>query len=794
LKDTLLADLVVVEISHPLTEYAGCVLAGLGADVYLIEPPGGAAIRQRRPGIPFAGHDSPRSSLAFLTRNVNKRSVVIDPTSDEDRDLLSAMCARADVVLEAGDSALNDIAHQVQPGVSVSITDEGRLGVSSIVGFAASGGLASSGWPHQPPCNAPGWLPLDGASIYAASVALIGTYARRRGSRPIRYEIPYEEAAIAAITPWTRPLFDYGTEAAGQGIVTRRLGPGGFPIYPARDGFVRVLVATPRQWDAFVKLMGSPEDMVSGPWSDPEFRRTNADALQLICTELTRSRTVSELFHEGQRLGLTITPVSSLTDFRNDPHIVARELFVPVDDPEFGPMELMRPPALLGDEALQCDVIPAPGLGDHQQAAFELIQRPLPAAEPSGGRTDLLEAPLQGLRVLELGVGAVVPEAAALLASFGAEIIKVESRVNPDFLRRQGMNGPDDVDGCPTFNQLNLGVKSIAVNMADAAGRRQILRLLPHCDIVMENMRGGVVAKWGLDYDRARELREDIIYLSSQGLGRGPYDGYQTFGPNLQTFSGVTSQWAHPDDPHPVGTTLNHPDHMAGKQALLPLLAALLRRERTRQGAFIEAAQVETAAYLIGDRFLEQQFRADELPPEGNVSRSMAPHGCYPCAGEDRWVAIAVETDQAWQRLVGIIGTPPPALSGHLAELTSGPGRLEHGPLLDQWLAAWTREKTVEQVERALRELGVACSRVVVGSELAADDALHGSGFFVELDHPRMGPKVYTGLPVLLVGQGRVPVSRPPLLGEHTREVLGHCLAVDEEELSSLQSTNAIGF
>jgi crotonobetainyl-CoA:carnitine CoA-transferase CaiB-like acyl-CoA transferase len=791
-QEGILSGLSVVEIAHPLTEYAGCVLAGLGAEVYLVEPPEGSATRRRQPRVPHAPVDSPRGSLAFLTRNVNKRSVVVDPANAEDCDLLSAMCARADVVLGAEGSDFHHIAAQTRPATAVTIADGRGLGTSSIVGFAASGGLASSGWPHQPPCNAPGWLALDGASIYAACLALIGTLAHRRGAGPMRYEVPYEEAVVAAITPWTRPLLSYGSEAAGQGIVTRRLGPGGFPIYPATDGYVRVLVATPKQWEAFVCLMGSPEDLVSGPWADPVFRYENADVLQLMCAELTKNRTVAELFHEGQRLGLTITPVANLGDFRMDRHIAERGFFVRVEDSEFGPMELMRPPVLFGDESMQCPVLPAPGLGEHQAAARELSARRLPSTTPRGGLDP--RQPLRGLRILDLGVGAVVPEAAALLAAFGADVIKVESRVQPDFLRRQGMAGRDDVDGAPTFNQLNLGVKSIAVNMAEPAGREQISRLVPHCDVVMENMRGGVVARWGLDYGNVRRLRGDVVYLSSQGLGSGPYDGYQTYGPNLQTFSGVTSQWAHPDDPHPVGTTLNHPDHMAGKQALVPLLAALLQRDETGRGAFIEAAQVEAAAYLIGERFLEQHFSEGDPTPVGNASRDMAPHGCYPCAGEDRWVAIAVETDLAWQRLLPLIGPPPDSLAERLESLAGNPGRLEHADAIDRWLARWTCGQTVAAVERALRAAGVACSRVVIGDDLAADEALHANGFFAELDHPRMGSKTYTGLPVRLVGYGRVAVTRPPLLGEHTEQVLSEIAGLDREALSALRGARAIGF
>jgi len=793
LQQGILSGLSVVEIAHPLTEYAGCVLAGLGADVWLIEPPGGAVTRQRLPAIPAAKPDSSRASMDFLTRNVNKKSVVVNAASADDQQLLIDLCNRADIVLDVDPDPLHSIVNGAAPQTRITLTDHDGLGSAPIVGFAASGGLASSGWPDQPPCNAPGWFALDGASIYAASVALIGTVARQRGAAPCHYEIPYAEAVVAAITPWTRTLHSYGRDAVGQGIITQRMGDGGFPIYRTADGYVRVLIATPRHWDAFVEMLDQPEELVSGPWADPMFRRENLDVLQLACADFMAQYDTDTLFHRGQALGLTITPVSTLRGFQADQHIQARGLFTSVDDPEFGPLQIMRPPTVFGEASLHCPVLPAPALGEHQTLALDLAARALPEPSPDADSDPLL--PLSGIRVLDLGVGAVVPEAAAMLAAFGADVIKVESRVYPDFLRRNGMDGPEDVDASPTFNQLNLGVQSIAVDMRDKRGRELVKSLVPACDIVMENMRGGVVANWGLDYSGAAALRPDVVYLSSQGLGSGPYDGYQTFGPNLQTFSGVTGQWAHPDDPFPVGTTLNHPDHMAGKQALVPVLAALLRRDRTGSGTFIEAAQVEGAAYLLGGRFLEQTFHGDDLPPLGNFNRNFAPHGVFPCQGEDRWIALAAETDQHWLALKHLIGDLPVELQPR--ELDTTAGRLQHVPAINQWICAWSSQHSVEQAEQLLKQAGVPAHRVVIGDELAAATQLHDNGFFPALPHQRMGTQTYTGMPVLVPGVGRIQVGSPPLLGQHTDAVLHRVAELNESDagdLAALRAERVIGF
>ena len=786
----LLAGLRVVEMAHPLTEYAGLVWAGLGAEVWLVEPPGGALSRRRQPRVPDAG-ESPRGAVAFLVRNANKKSVVVDPDDPEHVSLLRGLCQRADMVFDADGSPFRALGVATLAPAAVTITNRQRLGTSSIVGFAASGGLASSGWPHQPPCNAPSWLALDGAGVYAAVMGMVALLAYRRGGGAVRYEVPYEEAAVASITPWTRTLHAYGMQAAGQGTLTARLGPDGFPIYQAKDGYVRVLAATPKQWRAFVDLLGRPDELVSGPWSEGRFRAENADALKLFCADLIRQRTVEELFAEGQRRGLTISPVYSLRRFRDDLHVRARQIFTSVEDPEFGAMEMLRAPVRLEPAELNAPVAPAPGLGEHDEQARAVLAKP--ASEPSTERDPGfdIDQPLAGLRILELGVGAVVPEAASLLALLGAEVVKVESLAHVDFLRRNGLAGTTDVNNSPTFNQLNLGVQSVAIDLSRAEGVGLLRQLAARCDIVMENMRGPIVRRWGLDYESARAIRPNVIYLGSQGLGCGPYDGYQTYGPNLQTFSGVTRQWSHPDDPFPVGTTLNHPDHIAGKQSLVALLGALLQRPSA--GCFIDATQVETAAYLIGDCYLAQHFSEGDLEPLGNRSPDMAPHGCYPCApdGEkQRWLALAVEDDDQWLRLRDMIGeawADEPALRD-LA------GRLANAATLDDNLARWSVERSVAEVEGRLRDAGIPASRVVTGDDMAASEApcSRRESFFPAVGHPTSGTRRYTAVPVLREGH-RPATRRPPLLGEHTEQVLYDLLELPPEDVHCLMAEKIVG-
>ena len=826
----------VVEIGHPLTEYAGALWARLGAEVYLVEPPEGVETRRRLPRVPRAGESS-RGSVAFLARNAGKRSVVFDADSARDREALLTLCDSADVLLDTDGSAFHEIVAESRAPVAATVTDAQGLGTSSIVGFAASGGMASSGWPHQPPCNAPSWLAHDGAGTYAAVMAAVGLLAVRGGADSARYEIPYEEAATAAITPWTRILHSHETHAVGQGTQAARLGPNGFPIYETKDGYVRCLAGTPKQWRAFVELLGSPEELTSGPFVDPKFRAENADALKLLSEELMRAKTTEEAFLEGQRLGLTISPVHSLRQFQEDAHTRARGILQATIDPDFGEQQMVRTPFHLAPRALNVVPTPAPALDEHGEEARRLAAREAGTpstegdADPSlasrggpshsalsarGGpsRTPTLKAhPLAGVRVLELGVGAVVPEAASLLALLGAEVIKLESHVHVDFLRRNS----EVANASPTFNQLNLGVKSLAMDMTHPEAVAIAQKLAAECDVIMENMRGPIVRRWGLDYTGAKAIRPDIIYLGSQGLGTGPYDGFQTYGPNLQTFAGVTHQWAHPDDPFPVGTTLNHPDHIAGKQALVALIGALMRRRETGGGCFIDATQVEGAAFLIADRHLQQFHSAEDVAALGNRSRDMAPHGCYRCADEgalslgepeglplaegalsggeregpvekeERWLALAVENDEQWSALCDLVEGA--ALNLDDVAFASKAGRLAAQDAIDAALSAWLRPQAVADAEQTLRAAGVPASRVVTGNDMASKE----TSFFPALSHPVAATRNYTGVPVLRDGKHRVTHRRPPLLGEHTEYVLHDLLRLDADEIERLTAAKIVG-
>jgi benzylsuccinate CoA-transferase BbsF subunit len=412
----------------------------------------------------------------------------------------------------------------------------------------------------------------------------------------------------------------------------------------------------------------------------------------------------------------------------------------------------------------------APALGA-DAAGFSKRHVDEAASEPAGLKPAAAAeatpaAPLAGMRVIDLGVGAVGPEVCWVLAELGAEVIKIESRANLDFLRAVTIE-PDTPNRAWTFNDECRGQKSVCLDLRTVRGRELALQLCANADVVVENNRGGVVATWGLDYEDVRRVRPDVIYVASQGFGRGgPLGEAQAFGPLNSSFAGANWLWNHPEAPYPAGVALNHPDHIASKLAAVAVLAAVAHRRRTGEGQCIEMAQTEAAAYLLGEFYLEGPCTGVAPVQRGNAVEYAVPHGVYPCRGEDRWCAIAVIGDDAWQRFFTCLGWSPRA---HWATLE---GRLAARAEIDARVSEWTRTREPEEVATTLQAAGVSAMAVLSPDDSRADAHLAARGAIVTVQHPEIGAERHIGNPVRMSRTRLVTAGAAPLLGADTEAVL----------------------
>src|SRR5947208_637243 len=419
---------------------------------------------------------------------------------------------------------------------------------------------------------------------------------RRHGLTPA--EVQEQEAALNGMNPWSIPLADYARLYPMLPVSPPRNADGAYHVLETADGCVRVLPGSPRQWRAFVALLGNPDALEGEHWGVPLFRLMNGDVVRAVAKEAFAGRARADVLAEGRRLGVPITPVNTPEEFVAEEQTRVRGYFQKTGFPHLGdpppapaPFHFSRPPPVPPRPP------PAPGAPD--EGSFP----PRAPGRPSG---DGARRPaLAGLCVIDLGCGVAIPETGTLLAELGAEVIKVESRANIDFLRRVTVE-PDAVDRSWTFNDASRGQLSVALDLRTPRGRELALALCAAADVVIENNRGDVVRKWGLDYEDVRRVRPDVVYVASQGFGRGgPLGEASAYGPLNSAFAGVTWLWNHPDAPYPAGSSLNHPDHIAAKLAAVAVLAALEHRRRTGEGQLIEMSQAEAAAYLIGEFYLE---------------------------------------------------------------------------------------------------------------------------------------------------------------------------------------------
>jgi len=771
-----LAHLRVVDLTDLRGALAGRLLADLGADVVHVEPEGGDPERLRPPFVDDVA--APDRSLPFLYRHANKRPVRVDLAGSDAPARLDALLAGADVLVEnlAPDARHPHLIHGLMPDFGL-YGPRASWRLEALPAFAASSALFSSGSPEREPCWLPGHAAHDATSAFACIGILAAVLDRARHGHGQHVEVAVQEAAISGLNPWAVVLEDYNRHYPFLPVAPPRNGDGNYLVLPAADGFVRVLPATVRQWRGFVRLLGNPDTLAGEEWESLVFRILSPDVIRAVATECLASRSRAVVVAEGQALGVPIAPVHEPDEFVTSEQTQTRGYFLPPPDAVLGgapfavmPTAMSRTPVTLRRGA-SAAAVDAATLAPH---AGELPRAVRGEAAPAA------TAPLAGLRVVSLGVVAVGPEICWQLSELGAQVARIESRAKLDPLREVALD-PGQVNRAFTYNAENRGSESVCIDLTTVRGRALALELCAKADVVVENNRGGVAAAWGLDYDDVRRVRPDVVYVSSQGYGRGgPLGAVQSFGPLNAAFSGVHALWNHADAPYPCGASLNHPDHVASKLATVAVLAALEHRRRTGEGQFIDVAQTEAAAFLLGEAYLEGAATGRPASAQGNSVPWAAPHGVFPCAGEDRWCAIAVTSDAAWRALVALTGWTAEPRYDDLA------GRLAARDALDQRLAAWTRERDACAVAEELQAAGISAMPVLDPNDLRADRHLAVRGAIVTVEHPEIGPERHIGNPIRFGRSTLVPAGPSPLLGQHTERVLARVLGLDADEVAAL--------
>jgi crotonobetainyl-CoA:carnitine CoA-transferase CaiB-like acyl-CoA transferase len=415
--------------------------------------------------------------------------------------------------------------------------------------------------------------------------------------------------------------------------------------------------------------------------------------------------------------------------------------------------------------------------------------------------------PLAGLRVADfcwMGVGSV---ATRLLADFGAEVIKIENRGRLDMPRRLPIYKDDprsygeevtdpDPDRGGLFNNYCRNKLGITLDMGTVQGRALCDRLIGVSSVVTENFAPGVMERWGLTYDRIRELRPDAIMARMSGFGHsGPHQHHKSYGPVVQAVCGLSSNSGLPGH-EPSGWGLSYMDNQAAYYGSAAVLLAVHDRMRTGRGCEIDLSAVEVGITLLGPDLLDtlvngRPGRRPDFPRGNRVEHPpAAPHGVYPASGHDEWVAVAVVDDPAWEALVAQMGSPAWALDPALATTA---GRVARQDELDDRVGAWTKNFDRHDLMHRLQAAGVPAGAVQNSRDLAEDDPqIAARGTFFELDHPVIGPALFEGQPMRMSGAEPDNWRSAPLLGEDNDYVFGELLGVGADERAELHARGVI--
>lgn len=765
----LCADLRVVELpGSPAASFCGALLAGVGAHVLKIEPPGGDPLRT--------------DPALFAAVNGGKSSRVVDPY---DTGALDAAVAAADVVLVGSRGSDGEDAFGAAPAVDRWLDADPTLVVTWVSPFGRSGPLAgwassdlvqlamslwlqATGRPECEPLAVGGRLAELVPGLAAASATLMALRARSVSGLGQLVDVSQQEALLLC-----QPYFELGV--AYTGIERRRNGmPFPMTVVPAADGYLGVNVLTQQQWELLCAFSGRVDLLEDPRLATPVDRLPHAAELTDTFAAWAADKPKAATFVEGQGWRIPFGYVPHVGEVTGMEQHVARRFFTTVSGPDGTPIQVPTVPFLVDGE--RRDAAPAPGIGQERPAPP--VGRDAPTA--AAAATALDRGPLTGVKVVDLSMFWSGPLTAGLFAQYGADVVKVESVQRVDGWR--GLAGTPGIEGSNLFNGVNLNKRGITLDLTSERGRELLRPLVEQADVLVENFSPRVMANFGLTDDVLLGWNPRLVILSMPAFGlSGPWRDFVGFAPTIEQLSGLPELTGYPGGPPALsGNSLADP--CAGLAGCFALLATL---HSGRTGVHVDLSQLEALTSLLAPEIVHVQLTGEQVVRRGCTAPGVAPQNVYPAAGDDRWVVLGAPTDATWAALAAVAGR------GWETDerFASADARRANATDLDAAIAAWTAEHDAAELAARLQAAGVPAAPVLRPAQLDDDGHLLARGSRQELAREHVPTVPYTVLPFKFSATpGRV--ERPaPTLGRHNAEVLG----LPDAELTALREARIIG-
>jgi crotonobetainyl-CoA:carnitine CoA-transferase CaiB-like acyl-CoA transferase len=772
----------VVELAGSVAgEYCGKLLADFGAEVIKVETPGwGSPTRAMAPV--FGDGAGREGSALFAYLNTNKHSVEVDVTSAAGALRLHELVGTADAVID--DRAVS-WADRHPSVVFCSITPFGQGAAAEFENAKSINVFHASGWgyhtpshanPARPPLQGPGRFLADYEAGLEAALCVASSLFGRMHTGSGEFIDISAQAVLVSRADCILGRFITGEVPADihRGDFDQQ-GPASF--FACADGFVYLYMTSGAHWLGVKTLLGDPEwlNAFEDDWLEFSVTPEKVAEFQRGFAAWVRDFAKETASDQAQRLGVPLVPVNGATDLHQSPQYRHRGFFQVVQHPVLGAATYPTVPYAFSASPAEITSA-APALGQHTAAVLERLgaldtPRVPPAVKsaqlkppknPRGG-------PLQGVRVVELTKVWAGPYAGKLLALLGAEVIKVETAASPEEMRAYGGT---DINHAPFFLSINPEILSVDFDIKSPEGMAGLRELIARSDVVINNLRPGAMERQGLGYAQLHEIKPDIISVSIKMWGNDGPLGHQTgYAPCFAALAGLASLVGYRGGP-PLGASMRYGDSTVGAAAAYAAVVALLHRERTGVGQFVDVSAVETLSSLIGDRLLEQSLSGKQLEPDGNNHPDMCPHGCYPCS-DDAWITVAVANDVEWQGLCDVLDAGRLVAEPRYATMGNRRG---HTEALDVDLARLTREHDAEDLAHRLRAAGVPAGKSANTGDVIGDQRLWDRELYRFVSDHREGQRPVLG-PSWRLTRNPAKISRgAPDLGEDTDYVLHEIL------------------
>ncbi len=819
----------VLDLSTPLGEATGRVLADLGAEVIKIEPPGGCEARfappfettpsAERPR-PEAPDGDPETSLFWRAFGLGKRSVVLDLADDADRERFLALVKTADILIESsvpgemdakglGFAALEKLNPML---LYVSISPFGQTGPHALhpatdLTLSASGGfLNMTGDGDRPPL--PVGLPETAhlGAVQAAADVLMALYSRNRSG-----EGQHLDASVQAAVVWS---LMYVSDFASVGMDppgfddTRTTRTGSMEVVPGltlpvlepcKDGHVVIVLVLGAQgafgFNACMNWIGEQggldADLMGIDWMtwiqqlqegklELEMAHRAVDQFKAFLKTMTKA----EIQEQAVLQKWLIAPIYLTPDLLEDKQLLAREFWIDLaGEKQPGPFARLSTTPIKYER-------PAPRLGQDQALVDSIDRTPsAPTVAAPTSRSQIFE----GLKVADFSWIAAGPLITKDLANLGATVLRVETETRVDTLRflPPWIGDPGTTTGHTAAN-MNQSKRGVAIDFTKPEGLAVAHKMVEWADVVVENFTPETAERIGLGYEQLRKINPDIVMLYTCMRGQtGPerkHTGFGIHGAALGGFTGITG-WP---DRKPVSPWGAYTDFISPRYALAALCAVLHHRDRTGEGQVIDVSQIEAAIHHLAPTILDYQATGRVLEQPGLDSEWGCPHGVYRSRETERFIAIETRTPEQWRALCGLVPALAALSRDSGGELDRIDARLARRKEIDDALSAWASDQACFETADRLREAGVPAYVPLRATDFHSDPQLDARGFFIELDHGGFGKSIFDGAVTTFSRTPARPTRAGPLIGEHTFEVLKDVLGYSDDEVSSIAASGAL--